>query len=142
MPRSDILCDYLEGMYRTVSGGVIIYLIVGKMWLCLYQKLVNPVTSALSIIDRHLIFSSESFGNTYHSIFEVKRGPASVNRSQQVTGFVEANLVRSEYTLSTFLDIKGAFDNATTSSIENSLRDIHAPIVDGWSIVKRATRRG
>ena len=67
-------------------------------------------------------------------------------------------MAREEYTQAAFLDIEGAFNNDTTSSIENSLRHIHAPYflvrfishmlgniliqskLDGCSIVKRASR--
>ena len=85
------------------------------LW-CLYQKLLNPVTSAVRIIDRY--------------------------RSHPLTGFVEANLARSEYTRSAFLDIEGAF-----TSIKNSLRDRHIlgnrlirSNLGGCSIDKRAIR--
>ena len=73
-------------------------------------------------------------------------------------GFVETNLARGEYTMGAFLDIEEAFNNVTTSSIENSLKNTHAPNflvrfithmlgnrlirsnLGGCSIVKRATR--
>ena len=47
-------------------------------------------------------------------------------------GFVETNLVRSECSLSVFLE--GTFGNVTTSSTEGSLRDISAPDILGQFI--------
>ena len=44
-----------------------------------------------------------------------------------MTGFVKENLARGEYILAALLDIEGAFSNVTTSSIESSLKEIHAP---------------
>ena len=48
----------------------------------------------------------------------------SVESALHVTDFVETNLARGEYTLEAFLDIEKAFSNVTTSSTENSRRNI------------------
>ena len=90
------------------------------LW-CLYQRLVNPVTLALRIIERyrlHLLSRSQ------HAYIKGKSVESALH---DVTCFVEVNFARGEYTLAAFLVIEGAFNNVITSSIENSLRDIHAP---------------
>ena len=70
-------------------------------------------------MDRSLLRSSQ------HAYIKGKSVESALH---DVTGFVDANSARGEYTLSAFLDIEGAFNNVITSLFENSLRDTPAAV--------------
>ena len=89
------------------------------------------------LIDPYL--RSNMLSRSQHAYVKSKSVESALH---DVTGFVEANLARGKNTLSAFLDIDVAFNNVTTSSIENSLREyrriylaIVRPVIPYGSVV-------